>query len=74
MYWDKMDKEDRELDRQYYLSKIDELGRCLPVVKAARAFNAAMMDNGAASQEIRRLRVKLLDAVDVFEAAEKVKS
>jgi hypothetical protein len=73
MYWDKMDKEDRELDRQYYLSKIDELGRCLPVVRAARAFHAAMMDNGATSREIRQLRVKLLDAVDVFEAAEKAK-
>jgi hypothetical protein len=65
MYWDKMDKEDRELDRQYYLSKIDELGRCLPVVRAAQEW---LVRPG-----VQRRIDNLVAAIEAFEAAEKVK-
>ena len=42
--WVEYDEEIDELDREYYRSKLEELSRCLPIVRAAQALFKGYME------------------------------
>ena len=69
--WDKVDQEDLELDRQYYLSKIDELCRCLPVVRAAKTWAEVYDADCLHPERGDAAEVALWRAVETLEAEEK---
>jgi len=68
--WAEHDAELDELDREYYRSKLEELSRCLPVVRAAvLAKNSWRGDrHGLAS-----IFTTLAETVEAYEAAKEAR-